>query len=483
MKILFLASEVVPLAKTGGLADVAGALPPALKQRGHEVIVFLPKYRPVKASGVETKDTGIKLSIPVGDSTIGCSIEKTFLPSGEVPVYLVVSEPYYGREGLYQEGGEDYPDNLERYTLFCRAALESLKEINFQPDVIHCNDWQTALVPIYLKTIMANDPFFGRAKTLYTIHNLGYQGIFPKESLPLTGLGWDQFTIDRLEYYDSINLMKGAIVYADRLSTVSQKYSEEIQTTEFGFGLEGVLESRKDVLTGILNGADYSSWNPETDALIPATYSTEDLSGKAKCKEQLQKEYTLPQKPDIPVLGVISRLADQKGFDVLVEMFDYLMALPVQFVLLGTGPKYHSVFEKMAQRFPHKCGIALKFDNRLAHLIEAGSDLFLMPSRYEPCGLNQMYSLKYGTLPVVRATGGLADTVKEFDPLTGEGNGFVFEDPDPKEFFWAIYRGIQAYEKKDTWKRLMKRAMLMDFSWDVAAGKYIGLYRSMTGSV
>jgi len=480
MKVLFLASEVAPFAKTGGLADVAGALPLALHQQGQEVAVFLPKYRMVSENGFSCESTGVKLAIPVGEQAIPCAIEKTAFPGTDVPVYLVVCDPYFDREGLYQKNGRDYPDNLERFTLFNRAILETVKRIGFKPDVIHANDWQTALVPTYLKTLLADDPFFQGVPTLYTVHNLAYQGSFPKEQLPLMGLGPEVFSIDGLEFYGSVNLMKGGLVFADRLSTVSRRYSEEIQTEEFGCGMEGVLKARRHVLTGILNGVDYTTWNPETDSLIAKTYSAGDRSGKAVCKQALQARYGLPQRADVPLLGVISRLADQKGFDLLAEIFDSLMAMEVQFVLLGTGdPKYHKLFEQMAKRYPDRCGIALSFDNALAHQIEAGADLFLMPSRYEPCGLNQMYSLKYGTIPVVRATGGLADTVEDFDPRTGKGNGFVFLEPEPKAFLDAIRRALRTYARKEVWDALVVRAMESDFSWDRSARQYLALYRQM----
>ncbi len=481
MRILFLASEVAPFAKTGGLADVAGALPMALQNRGQEVALFLPKYRTVSEDHFPVESTGLTVSVPVGEREVSCAIEKTTFPGTDLPVYLVVYPAYFDREGLYQENGRDYPDNLERFVLFNRAALHAVKKIGFQPDIIHAHDWQTALVPVYLKTLLADDRFFKGVPVLFTIHNLAYQGSFLKEQLPLTGLGWELYNVDGMEFYDSVNLMKGGLVFADRLSTVSRRYSEEIQTEDFGCGLDGILRARRNVLSGILNGVDYDVWNPETDSLIPKTYGVSDLSGKAECKRVLQKRYQLPQRADVPLLGMVSRLADQKGFDILAEALDYLMALDVQFVLLGTGdPEYHRLFKRMAKRFPDKCSVALQFDNALAHLVEAGSDLFLMPSRYEPCGLNQMYSLKYGTIPVVRAVGGLADTVQEFHPRSGKGNGFVFEKPQPKELFWAVKRAIDMYVHKEVWEKLVVRAMQMDFSWDRSAREYVTLYQKMT---
>jgi starch synthase len=480
MKIAFLSSEISPLAKTGGLADVAAALPPALRRRGHEVVLFMPLYRCVRKAGWKILDTGLHYTLSITGKLVDCAIKKTILPDGNLPIYLIECDPYFDREGLYQDRGHDWPDNLERFTLYNRAVLRALQDLPFRPDILHTNDWQTALLPIYLRTTYQTDTFFAGTSTVFTIHNLAYQGVFNHEQFPITGLPWSLYSIDGLEFYGKVNLLKGALLLADRLTTVSRQYAREIQTDEFGCGLHGVLRKREAALTGILNGVDYSVWNPETDPKIAANYSAEDLSGKAICKKDLQKAFKLPQRKNVPVLGAISRLADQKGFDLLAELFDYLMGFDVQFVLLGSGaPEYHQLFEEMAGRFPKKCGIALRYDDELAHKIEAGSDLFLMPSRYEPCGLNQMYSLRYGTIPVVRATGGLADTVQEFDPEKGQGNGFVFQQTDPKEFFWAVMRALETWPKKAEWKELQQRAMRQDFSWDSAAAQYLSLYRSM----
>jgi len=417
----------------------------------------------------------------IGDEIVAGSVEVATIPDSNVKVYLIANDDYFNRPELYGESGKDYEDNIERFTFFCRGILQFLKKSGIKPDILHCNDWQSALIPIYLKT--TPDTFYSGMKTLYTIHNLAYQGIFPKEQLPLTGLGPKMFTIDGLEYYGNISLAKGGLLYADHLSTVSQKYSEEIQTPEFGCRLDGVLRVLSSKLDGILNGVDYNLWNPETDALIVKNFSPTDLSGKAACKKDLQKIMGLKQDPKTPLLSVISRLADQKGFDLLAEIVDYVLGLGVQFVLLGTGsPDYHQLFTELAERYPKQVGVALKYDNTLAHKIEAGSDIFLMPSRYEPCGLNQMYSLKYGTIPVVRATGGLADTITEYDPKTKRGNGFVFVEPEPKPFYFAIKRAIDTYHKTKTWNALVKRAMKMDFSWDVSAKKYEALYERMASA-
>ncbi len=480
MKILYLSSEVAPFAKTGGLADVAGALPVALQQRGHEVAVMMPRYGGLSQGKYQIAPTGVEFAIPIGGQSMICKIEKTFLPESRVPLFLTACPPYFDRDGLYQTGGKDYPDNLERFVFFCRAVLQAVELLKFKPDIIHVNDWQTALVPVYLKEELAAKAFFQDCKTLLTIHNLAYQGNFPRDRYDLTSLDWRLFTMEGLEFYGSFNLLKGGLLFSDRLTTVSQHYSEEIQTEEYGCGLDGVLRARRSALSGILNGVDYSIWNPETDRLIARNYNSTCLTGKKVCKEALQKIYGLPPRPDVPLLGIISRLADQKGFDLLTEVFDYLMAFDVQFVLLGTGdPEYHRVFEALAKRYPEQCGVKLRFDNALAHQIEAGADLFLMPSQYEPCGMNQMYSLKYGTIPVVRATGGLADTVQEYDPKTGQGNGFRFEDMNPKQFFWAVKRAMDLFRNKDVWTGLMCRAMQQDFSWNRSAGRYEALYKTL----
>lgn len=480
MKILYLSSEVTPFAKTGGLADVAGALPVALQKRGHEVSVFMPRYGTLSQSKYRIVPTGVEFSLPIGGQSMNCRIEKTFLPESRVPLYLTACAPFFDREGLYQTAGRDYPDNLERFVFFCRAVLQALEPLQFKPDIIHVNDWQTALVPVYLKEELGARPFFQNCKTLMTIHNLAYQGNFPRDRYDLTALDWKLFSMEGLEFYGSFNLLKGGLLFSDRLTTVSQHYSEEIQTEEYGCGLDGVLRARRAVLSGILNGVDYAIWNPETDPLIARNYSAEDFSGKKACKEALQTIYGLPPRSNIPLLGIISRLADQKGFDLLTEVFDYLMAFDVQFVLLGTGdPEYHRVFEALEKRYPEQCGVKLRFDNAVAHQIEAGADLFLMPSQYEPCGMNQMYSLKYGTIPVVRATGGLADTVQEYDPKTGQGNGFRFEDMDPKQFFWAVKRAMDLFRNPAAWTALMRRAMRQDFSWDRSASRYEALYKTL----
>jgi starch synthase len=388
---------------------------------------------------------------------------------------------YFDRPGLYGEGGRDYEDNLERFAFFCRAALGWCRQSGWIPDVIHCNDWQTALVPVYLKTVESKDPDLRQVATLLTVHNLAYQGVFPAEKFPATGLPREMFSPAALEFWGKVNLLKGGLMFADLLSTVSPTYAHEIQTPEFGSGLEGVLRERADDLYGILNGADYTVWDPWVDDLIPARYSAADLSGKAVCKAQLQREFGLAMTPDKPLLGVVSRLADQKGLDLIAACLDRIVAAGAQFVLLGTGdPKYEDLFRRAAKSHPSSVGVRIGFDERLAHWIEAGADIFLMPSRYEPSGLNQLYSLRYGTVPVVRRTGGLADSITDATPDAierGEATGFVFEEYTADAFWAAVERALAAYRDPEVWSKLVQAGMAADFSWDRAAAGYIDLYR------
>jgi len=448
MKILYISAEVVPFAKTGGLADVAGALPKALNEIGHDVRVFMPRYKNVKAAEVG------------------------------FPVYFYENEKYFGsREGLYQVKGVDYPDNLERFSAFCQAALPLMKEINWKPNIIHCNDWQSALVIAYLKLLYKDDPFFKRTAAVYSIHNMGYLGLFPKEKLSQTGLGPDQLKPEALEFWGDIALTKAGFVYADVINTVSETYAREIQTQEFGHGLDGLMRSRSRDVYGIINGLDYDIWNPATDKNIPKRYSAATISLKVENKLELQRKNNLPQKKEIPVIGMITRLADQKGFDILAGVIEEIMKEHCQLIILGTGDqKYHDLLLKEKKKYPEHIGVNLKFDAILAELIYSGSDMFLMPSRYEPCGLGQLISFKYGTIPIARKTGGLADTVHDFDPKTGEGEGFVFEEYSSKALFGAIKRAIETYHKKTVWRPLQEKVMQLDYSWDASAKKYVSLY-------
>lgn len=483
--VLYVSSEVAPFAKTGGLADVAGALPKALKDMGLDVRIMMPKYGFISERKYVLREVIRLREIPVrlGEREYVVSAKSAFLPDSKVQVYFIDYPPYFDRESPYvnPSTGKDWSDNAERFALFSRAVLEVLRVLHWQPDVIHCNDWQTALIPAYLKTQLKDDPFYAKISTLLTIHNLAYQGVFEEDVVEVIGLPRELFGPGGpVEFYGKVNFLKAGIVFADAISTVSERYAEEIQTEEFGAGLDGVLRSRKDDLYGILNGVDYSVWNPETDEFIPHKYSISDLSGKQRNKEALLTQVGLPYDPNIPVIGMISRLAEQKGFDLLIEAMDQLMALDLELVILGTGdPKYHKLLEEYAKKYPEKLSVNLRFDEPLAHLIEAGSDMFLMPSRYEPCGLNQIYSLKYGTIPIVRETGGLADTIQDYDPQTGKGTGFVFKEYSAEAMLAAVRRALNVYQDKTTWTKIMKTAMRQDFSWNVAAKKYVSLYRKL----
>jgi starch synthase len=475
MRVLFCASEIVPLAKTGGLADVAGALPNALAARGVDVRLAMPHYRGIS---IEQAHAGT-VAVRTGDQVLAGTIGDARLPGGHLPIWLVGQPSLFDRPGLYGEGGADYPDNLTRFTFFARAVLQWLRTQSWQPDVIHCNDWQTALVPAILTAEER-----GPASAL-TIHNLAYQGLFPADQFPRTGLPWAMFTMHGLEFWGQVNLLKGGLYFADVLSTVSETYAREIQTEEFGAGLDGVLRDRADDLFGILNGVDYSVWDPAVDTLIPARYSVDDLGGKAVCKQHLQQAFHLPTEPRTPLIGMVTRLADQKGLDLVAGVITDVLATGAQVVVLGTGdPKYHALFEELARRFGAQVGVRLGFDNALAHLIEAGADLFLMPSRYEPSGLNQLYSLRYGTVPVVRRTGGLADSIVDTTPRTleqGTANGFVFEAHTPSALWEALRRALEAYRVPAVWLPVQQRGMRADFSWNRSAGRYVELYeRALT---
>ncbi len=473
MKILFASSEAVPFAKTGGLADVSGALPRALSQLGHEVTLILPKYRQVDEQKHHLNKTGMVLRVPVSQRVE--TAEVYAVEQGpRLRTLFVGQETYYDREQLYGTPSGDFEDNAERFTFFSRAIVEAALEL--KPDIIHCNDWQTGLAPVYLKTLYRHVSALQGVASLFTIHNIGYQGLFWHYDMHLTNLGWEVFTPKGLEFYGKLNFLKGGIVFADAVTTVSQKYREEIQTPEYGAGLEGVLRERQADLYGILNGVDYTEWDPAKDLFIKERYHPGDLYGKKICKRDLQREFGFAEDEEIPLIGVISRFTDQKGFDLIAEIIEPLMELGIQLVILGTGEeKYHLLMEEIAMKYPSQAGIRIAFDNPLAHRIEAGADMFLMPSRYEPCGLNQIYSLKYGTVPIVRATGGLDDTIEDFNPVTGEGNGFKFQDYSPAEFLATVERAIALFRDRVLWEGLFLRRMAADFSWEKSAGAYENL--------
>jgi starch synthase len=478
LRVLFVTPEAVPFAKTGGLADVAGALPKFLKALGCDLKVVMPYYRMVKESGHPVQHLGEEIEVLLGDEVLKADIYQSQL-NQEVPVYFIGRDEFFDREYLYSTPRGDYFDNAERFIFFSKAALLFCQRMEYSPQIIHHHEWQTGLIPAYLKSIYRNDPLFSRTAVVFTIHNIAYQGVFKKEKFRLTGLPIEMYNPEGIEFWERINFMKAGIVYADVINTVSQKYSEEIQTYEYGYGLEGILRKRKEALYGILNGVDYQDWDPSRDPFLIARYNPQNLSEKRECKKDLLKEFNLsPSLANFPLLGMISRLADQKGFDLLAEILDELFTLDIGFVLLGTGEqKYHDLFTEVARKYPQKAGIRIAYDDRLAHKIEAGADFFLMPSKYEPCGLNQIYSLKYGTIPIVRATGGLDDTIVNYDPATGKGNGFKFVRYDAKEFLNQMKVAIGFYSQPGHWKQLLRNAMAADFSWQRSAEAYLRLYR------
>jgi starch synthase len=496
---------VVGFAKTGGLADVVGTLPVALARHGHTCSVVMPLYHSVRTSGRPLAATGHIIHVPVGNRTVEGRLWQSTLPSSDVPVILIEQREYFERDdpshgrSLYQYtewGGtrRDYPDNFERFAFFCRAVLDAVRILELWPDVLHANDWQTGLVPVYLREIHSHyrDPAlsdrYGRIKTLFTVHNIAYQGNYPPHNMNVAGLDWRLFNHDQLEFYGQLSLMKGGIVFSDFVNTVSPMYAREIQTPYYGCGLQGTLYHHRHRLSGIVNGADYSVWDPATDRFLPANYSPESIDpGKARCKEALQRRYGLPEQPETPLLGVVARLADQKGIDLILPVARAFLQHDTQLVLLGDGEmRYQQALHELKGRFPTQVGLTIGFDEGLAHQIEAGADAFLMPSKYEPSGLNQLYSMKYGTPPIVRATGGLADTVVDTTPSTldsGTATGFSFGAYAPEAFQDAVWRALTVYRTRpDQWRQVMVNGMKQDWSWDRSAGEYARLYeRIVTG--
>ncbi len=462
-----LASEAVPFAKVGGLADVVGSLAPALRLLGHDVAVVLPRYRNVPLDGARRIYDDLRVWFGPASFT-----SRVYLVEHRVPYYLVDCPPLYERDGIYGVAGADHPDNHIRYAVLARAALTLIRHV-FRPSILHCHDWQASLAPVYLRTIFRHDPTFATLKTVLTIHNLGYQGIYPTEALSDIGLDAAAAQDAGLEFHGRVNLLQGGIRASDWITVVSPTYAREIQTPELGFGLDALLRERSASLTGILNGADYSEWNPETDPYIAAHYSAEDLEGKREAKRDLLAEVGLPQRLDAPLIGMISRLDWQKGFDLIEQAAPQLLAEDLLMVVLGSGhPRYERLLSDLAAAYPEKIAVRLAFDNRLAHKIEAGADIFLMPSRYEPCGLNQIYSLRYGTVPVVRATGGLEDTVDET-------TGFKFRDYTAEALIGAVRAALAAWRDPERWRAMMIAGMRKDFSWTASAAAYSALYQKL----
>lgn len=476
MKILFVSSEVTPFAKTGGLADVAGALPKSLKAQGHDVRVMMPFYASVEKGGMAVRKGRKSASVLVGGVEKKGFLRQASL--GEIPVYLIENKDYFAREELYGTPDGDYPDNHLRFSFFCRCVLELLKKMDFRPDIIHCHDWQSALIPYFLRNERKDDPFFAKTGVIFTIHNLAYQGLFPEESLAEMGLAKECFSIEGLEFYGKVNLMKGGILAADIVTTVSEEYCREIQTPEMGCGLHGVLNLRKNDLYGILNGVDYEEWNPAVDKEIMKNYSHASLSGKLVDKVGLQRLVGLPTSPDVPLIGMVSRIVAQKGFDLITELLPSFAQAQLQLVILGNGEERYVKALKGAKAVgARNISFNSGFDHALAPKIYAGSDMFLMPSYFEPCGLGQLIAMRYGSVPVVRRTGGLADSV--CDPRDGDKspNGFVFQEYTPEALWEAVTRAVAAFEDRTLWKKLMRRGMSCDFSWGSSVHRYLELYR------
>jgi starch synthase len=475
VETVFVSTEVAPLAKVGGLADVAGALPWALRRVGQDVSVMMPYYRSIDRRRFRASDTGVRVSGWM-DGTVreaGVFVHRR----GDVPVYLIKSADYFDRDGVYGEHGADYVDNAFRFGFFARAVIEAVKALDLHPDVLHVNDWTSALVPAYRNAFHAEDPVIGSAAVVLSIHNLAYQGTFDKSVLPRLGIPWELFTMEALEYHDRVNFLKGGLGLADLLSTVSPTYAREIQTPEYGAGLDGILRRRSHDLVGILNGIDPVAWNPRRDRALPARFSARDLAGKAECKAALQRELGLDEEPSAPLFGLIGRLDPQKGFDLALDAAASLVADGAQLVLLGAGQQ-HLVdrARALAEAHPTAFSANFGFDDPLARRIYAGADLLLMPSRFEPCGLAQMIAFRYGTIPVVRRTGGLADTVIDLDDVPPLGNGFVFDGVDAGGLLWAARRAMTHLRDRGGWRALMVRGMALDFSWEVSARRYLGLY-------
>lgn len=449
---------------------------------GCEVAVVLPKYKALSPEKFKLNPLIKGMPVPMGMGEMNADILVTPLGDTDGKVYLIQNDRYFDRDGLYGTPEGDFHDNAERFAFFDRAVLEMLGALRWYPQILHLNDWQTGLIAPYLKTLYRDRENYAHMKTIFTIHNMAYQGLFPKYVLPMTGIGWEEFQHERLEFYDQVNYLKAGLVYSDALSTVSPTYAEEVQTEEYGHGLQGVLHSRAANLHGILNGVDYGEWNPATDKDIPAQYTAKNHDKKAESKKKLLSELDLAFKPQVPVIGLVSRLTDQKGLDLIASIIPEFLAMDVQLVVLGTGePRYHTLFEDLKKKYPDKLAVQLKFDNRLAKLIYAGSDMFLMPSRFEPCGLGQMIAMKYGSIPLVRKTGGLADTVENLSPDGKKGTGFVFEDYQGEDLFFILRRAVEAFHQPKLWKDLVQRAMAKDFSWDSSAKRYLELYETVLG--
>ena len=480
MKIAMLASEVVPFAKTGGLADVAGALPKFLSPLGLEIRVLLPFYGETKKKNLPLRRVLDGLEMDWNGEKVPFSVWES--REGALGFLMIENNPYFDRDFLYGTPQGDYPDNGERFGFFSKAALESLKHLEFRPDVVHAHDWQSAIALAFLKFVYAQDPFYAYTRSLFTIHNLAYQGLFDEDVLNRIGLPDTLFNMEDLEFYGKVNYLKGGILYSTAVNTVSKRYSQEIQTPEFGYRLDGLLRKCSGHLFGILNGVDYADWNPATDKFTIRPFDPTYLDGKKDCKKDLLRAFSLDSVNDeTPVIGMVSRLAGQKGFDIICESLEEIFKMGAVLVILGTGEE---VFQKALiaarAKSPASLGLKIAFDESLSHKIYAGSDMFLIPSRYEPCGLTQMYSLRYGTIPVVRATGGLEDTIQEYDPVRGTGNGFKFQEYSSAALLASLRKALAVHKQKERWRLLVQRAMACDFSWEMSAREYFRLYQRLS---
>ncbi len=472
LSVLFLSAEVFPYAKTGGLADVAGSLPKAIRRLGHDIRIAMPRYGFIDRDRWGLTPVG-RVRVPMGDGEEVGEVYETRL--ADVPVYMIDNERYFHRDGIYA-----YPDDAERFIFFSRAAMELARTLNWSPHILHCNDWHTALVPNWLKTVYKDDPFWEHTRTVFTIHNLAYQGVFGYRILEVAGLAQYGFIVHpELSHWDHvIHFMARGIIFADFITTVSPRYAQEIMTPEFGAGLDPLLRERADVIVGILNGIDTEVWNPATDELLPHRFDVDHLDVRARNKRHLQEESDLPVDENIPLFGFIGRLTEQKGIDLLTDAAEKMVRhLGAQLVILGTGEqRWQEIVENAARTHPRNIRAYLTFNNPMAHHIYGGVDMLLMPSRFEPCGLNQMIALHYGAIPVVREVGGLADTVHDYDPRTDEGNGFSFRPYDSTALYTAMVRAVENWKHRDTWRRLQVRGMTADFSWERSAKQYVDVY-------
>lgn len=483
LHVATISSEMVPLAKTGGLGDVGGALPVALEAAGCCCTCFLPAYRSVMQSGLPIEPTDHAFTIYIRGQHVACRLLKTQLPGSTVDVYLIDQPKYFDRDGLYTDANGEYKDNCERFSFFCRATVEAIDRLGLDIDIAHSHDWQAGLIPAYIRTRHGHYPWMDKAKSVHTIHNLAYQGRFWHMDVPLTGMEWRFFNWEQMEFHGDLNLLKTGIVFADTVSTVSPTYSREITRPELGCGLGDILAARGDNLVGIVNGVDYGMWDPATDKHLAENFSVENWQpGKAKCKEQLQEQMGLPVDPNVPVIGIVSRLADQKGWDLIIPLLARWAAeRDIQWAVLGTGdPAYEAALAKLAEQHPEKVAARLAFSEAVAHQIEAGCDMFLMPSHYEPCGLNQLYSLRYGSVPVAHSTGGLCDTVvdsSEANLAAGTANGFRFDSYSIDAMAAALDRALDTYNyNKERWKAIVETGMREDWSWQHSANSYIDLF-------